>query len=44
MEVLLHNPENIPQEIVEKAIEMMEKENGRPGEERNIRKTGEWKE
>ena len=24
MEVLVHNPENIPQEIVEKAIEMME--------------------
>ena len=41
MEVLVHNPENIPQEIVEKAIEMMEKENGRPVVEISIRRTGE---
>ena len=44
MEVLVHNPENIPQEIVEKAIEMMEKENGRAVVEISIRRTGEPKE
>ena len=41
MDVLVHNPENIPQEIVEKAIEMMERENGRPVVEISIRRTGE---
>ena len=41
MDVLVHNPENIPQEIVEKAIEMMERENGRPVVEITIRRTGE---
>lgn len=41
MDVLVHNPENIPQEIVEKAIEMMEQENGRPVVEITIRRTGE---
>ena len=41
MEVLVHNPENIPQEIVEKAIKMMEKENGRTVVEISIRRTGE---
>ena len=41
MDVLVHNPENIPKEIVEKAIEMMERENGRPVVEITIRRTGE---
>ena len=41
MEVLVHNPENIPQEIVEKAVEMMEHEEGRPVVEITIRRTGD---
>ena len=40
MDVLVHNPENIPQEIVEKAIEMMERDNGRTVTEISIRRTG----
>ena len=40
MDIKINNPENIPQEIVEKAIEMMEQENGRPVVEISIRRTG----
>ena len=41
MEVKINNPENIPQDIVRKAIEMMEQEEGRPVVEISIRRTGE---
>ena len=40
MDIKINNPENIPLEIVEKAIEMMEQENGRPVVEISIRRTG----
>lgn len=40
MAVLVHNTENIPQEIVDKAIEMMEREEGRAVVEISIRRTG----
>ena len=39
MEVLVHNEEKIPGEIVEKAIAMMEREEGRKGVELTIRRT-----
>lgn len=40
MEVKINNPENIPEEIVQKAIAMMEREEGRPVREISIRSTG----
>lgn len=40
MAVLVHNTENIPKEIVDKAIEMMERETGRTVQEISIRRTG----
>lgn len=40
MEVKINNPENIPQEIVRKAIAMMERETGRTVQEISIRRTG----
>lgn len=39
MEVLVHNEEKIPGEIVEKAIAMMEREEGRKVVELTIRRT-----
>lgn len=39
MEVKINNPENIPEEIVQKAIEMMEQEEGRSVREITIRTT-----
>ena len=39
MEVLVHNEEKIPGEIVEKAIAMMEREEGRNVVELTIRRT-----
>lgn len=41
MNIEINNPENIPQNIVEKAIEMMEKESGRKLQGISIRTTGE---
>ena len=38
--VIINNPENIPAEIVEKAIKMMEEEERRPVVEISIRTTG----
>ena len=38
--VIINNPENIPEEIVEKAIAMMEAEERRPVIEISIRTTG----
>lgn len=40
MEVKINNPENIPEEIVRKAIAMMEREEGRTVQEISIRRTG----
>ena len=40
MDVKINNPENIPEEIVKKAIEMMEREEGRTVQEISIRRTG----
>lgn len=40
MTVKINNPENIPEEIVTKAIQMMEQEEGRTVEEISIRRTG----
>ena len=40
MDIKINNPENIPQDIVRKAIEMMEQENGRTVAEISIRRTG----
>lgn len=40
MDVKINNPENIPQEIVQKAIRMMEQEEGRTVQEISIRRTG----
>ena len=40
MDVKINNPENIPQEIVQKAIWMMEQEEGRIVQEISIRRTG----
>ena len=40
MNVTIHNPEKIPQDIVEKAIRMMEREEGRQVREISIRTTG----
>ena len=40
MEVRINNPENIPEEIVQKAIAMMEREEGRTVQEISIRRTG----
>lgn len=39
MNVVVHNPENIPEEIVSSAIAMMEKEEGRPVVDISIRRT-----
>lgn len=36
----IHNPDNIPEEIVQAAIQMMEKEEGRKVVEISIRRTG----
>lgn len=36
----IHNPENLPEEIVQAAIQMMEKEEGRKVVEISIRSTG----
>lgn len=36
----IHNPENLPEEIVQAAIQMMEKEEGRKVVEISIRRTG----
>lgn len=41
MDVTVHNPEGIPQIIVEAAIAMMEQEEGRRVVELSIRRTGE---
>ena len=41
MYVKINNPENIPEEIVQKAINMMEQEEGRQVQEISIRRTGE---
>ena len=41
MEITIHNPENISDEIVKKAIDMMEREEGRKVVEITIRRTGE---
>ena len=38
--VIINNPENIPEEIVEKVIKMMEEEERRPVVEITIRTTG----
>lgn len=39
MDVKINNPENIPEEIVQKAIAMMEREEGRKVVELTIRRT-----
>lgn len=36
----IHNPENLPEEIVQAAIQMMEQEEGRKVVEISIRRTG----
>ena len=36
----IHNPENLPEEIVQAAIQMMEREEGRKVVEISIRRTG----
>lgn len=40
MSVIINNPDNIPEKIVQEAIRMMEKENGRTVKEIFIRRTG----
>ena len=40
MGVTIHNPDNIPKEIVQAAISMMEQEEGRKVVEISIRRTG----
>lgn len=40
MGVTIHNPDNIPEEIVQAAISMMEQEEGRKVVEISIRRTG----
>jgi hypothetical protein len=40
MDVTIHNPDNIPEEIVQAAIAMMEQEEGRRVVEISIRRTG----
>lgn len=40
MDVTIHNPDNIPEEIVQSAIAMMEQEEGRRVVEISIRRTG----
>lgn len=40
MGVTIHNPDNIPEEIVQSAIAMMEQEEGRRVVEISIRRTG----
>ena len=39
MDVTIHNPDNIPEEIVQAAIQMMEQEEGRKVVEISIRRT-----
>lgn len=39
MEAVIHNPEGIPQEVVEAAVRMMEEEDGRKVKELYIRRT-----
>ena len=39
MEAVIHNPEGIPQEVVEAAVRMMEEEAGRKEKELYIRRT-----
>lgn len=39
MEAVIHNPEGIPQEVVEAAVRMMEEEEGRKVKELYIRRT-----
>lgn len=41
MDVVIHNPDAIPMEVVEKAIDMMEHEEGRSVVEITIRRAGE---
>jgi hypothetical protein len=38
--MIIHNPENLPEEIVQAAIQMMEQEEGRKVVEISIRRTG----
>lgn len=38
--MITHNPENLPEEIVQAAIQMMEQEEGRKVVEISIRRTG----
>lgn len=38
--MIIHNPDNIPEEIVQAAIQMMEQEEGRKVVEISIRRTG----
>ena len=38
--MIIHNPENLPEEIVQAAIQMMEREEGRKVVEISIRRTG----
>lgn len=38
--MIIHNPDNIPEEIVQAAINMMEQEEGRKVVEISIRRTG----
>lgn len=38
--MIIHNPENLPEEIVQAAIDMMEQEEGRKVVEISIRSTG----
>lgn len=40
MDVTIHNPDNIPEEIVQAAIAMIEQEEGRRVVELSIRRTG----
>ena len=38
--MIIHNPENLPEEIVQASIQMMEQEEGRKVVEISIRRTG----
>lgn len=38
--MIIHNPENLPEEIVQAAVQMMEREEGRKVVEISIRRTG----